>query len=96
MLTLMSHAMPATLELQSQTAVGTQHRVSTPTCSSSFSSRGIVLVKASPPDRVWGIGLSAADEKTRAPLRWRGLNLLGFALMNARETLSASMASEGQ
>jgi ribA/ribD-fused uncharacterized protein len=43
-----------------------------------------VLVEASPTDRVWGIGLAAADERATDPARWRGLNLLGFALMRAR------------
>jgi ribA/ribD-fused uncharacterized protein len=46
-----------------------------------------VLVEASPRDRVWGIGLPASDEAASAPERWRGLNLLGFALMAARERL---------
>lgn len=46
-----------------------------------------VLVEASPVDRVWGIGLAAGDEAARDPERWRGPNLLGFALMEARERL---------
>lgn len=46
-----------------------------------------VLVEASPTDRVWGIGLAASDERASDPARWRGLNLLGFALMQAREQL---------
>ena len=46
-----------------------------------------VLVEASPVDRVWGIGLAAADEAASDPARWRGPNLLGFALMEARERL---------
>lgn len=46
-----------------------------------------VLVEASPVDRVWGIGLAATDEAAKDPSRWRGLNLLGFALMEARERL---------
>ncbi|MFJ8193526.1 NADAR family protein [Streptomyces sp. NPDC096094] len=46
-----------------------------------------VLVEASPMDRVWGIGLPAADEAATDPERWRGANLLGFALMTARERL---------
>jgi ribA/ribD-fused uncharacterized protein len=46
-----------------------------------------ILVEASPTDRVWGIGLAATDERTADPARWRGLNLLGFALMEAREQL---------
>ncbi|GAA4332799.1 NADAR family protein [Streptomyces venetus] len=46
-----------------------------------------VLVEASPVDRVWGIGLAADDEAAADPERWRGPNLLGFALMEARELL---------
>ncbi|MER7835251.1 NADAR family protein [Streptomyces sp. NPDC096040] len=46
-----------------------------------------VLVEASPVDRVWGIGLAATDSGAEDPERWRGLNLLGFALMEARERL---------
>jgi ribA/ribD-fused uncharacterized protein len=46
-----------------------------------------VLVEASPYDTVWGIGLSAAQPEARRPSQWRGLNLLGFALMDVREHL---------
>ena len=46
-----------------------------------------VLVEASPVDRVWGIGLASTDEHATDPERWRGLNLLGFALMEARSRL---------
>lgn len=49
-----------------------------------------VLVEASPYDRVWGIGLSADDERALKPQDWRGLNLLGFALMEVRERLRRS------
>lgn len=48
-----------------------------------------VLVEASPLDRTWGIGLSRDDERAADPFRWRGLNLLGFALMETRERLAA-------
>ncbi|RVX40346.1 hypothetical protein EDD27_2751 [Nonomuraea polychroma] len=46
-----------------------------------------VLVEASPRDRVWGIGLTAGDERAASPRTWQGLNLLGFALMAARDAL---------
>ncbi|MEV4417688.1 NADAR family protein [Catellatospora sp. NPDC049609] len=49
-----------------------------------------VLVEASPVDAVWGIGLSARDDGAWDPRRWRGLNLLGFALMEARELLAGT------
>jgi ribA/ribD-fused uncharacterized protein len=48
---------------------------------------GRVLVEASPLDRVWGIGLAASDERAASPAAWQGANLLGFALMAARDTL---------
>lgn len=52
-----------------------------------------VLVEASPVDRVWGIGLAADDERAADPARWRGLNLLGFALMEARQRLISARGS---
>ncbi|WP_251095148.1 NADAR family protein [Streptomyces sp. Caat 7-52] len=51
-----------------------------------------VLVEASPVDRIWGIGLSADDAAAAEPERWQGLNLLGFALMEARERLAGTGA----
>jgi ribA/ribD-fused uncharacterized protein len=47
-----------------------------------------VLVEASPRDRIWGIGLGASNPDARVPAKWRGRNLLGFALMAAREELA--------
>jgi ribA/ribD-fused uncharacterized protein len=46
-----------------------------------------VLVEASPVDPIWGIGLAATDPAAQDPRAWKGLNLLGFALMAARDTL---------
>ncbi|MFJ6616107.1 NADAR family protein [Kitasatospora sp. NPDC091335] len=48
-----------------------------------------VLVEASPLDRIWGIGLAADDIRSQQPAEWRGSNLLGFALMEARARLGA-------
>ncbi len=46
-----------------------------------------VLVEASPRDCIWGIGLGKENPSAADPARWRGRNLLGFALMDARESL---------
>jgi ribA/ribD-fused uncharacterized protein len=51
-----------------------------------------VLVEASPVDRIWGIGLAQDDECAGNPNQWRGLNLLGFALMQVRERLAAGVS----
>ncbi|WP_245428348.1 NADAR family protein [Kumtagia ephedrae] len=52
-----------------------------------LSTGDVVLVEASPVDRVWGIGLAVDDEGALDPRQWRGDNLLGFALMEARDRL---------
>ena len=46
-----------------------------------------IIAEASPVDSVWGIGLPADDQRARDPLRWRGPNLLGFALLRVRALL---------
>ncbi|MYW55229.1 DUF1768 domain-containing protein [Streptomyces sp. SID8376] len=53
-----------------------------------------VLVEASPVDRVWGIGLAADAEGANDPVRWRGPNLLGFALMEARGRLRGGSVAD--
>lgn len=52
----------------------------------------LVLVEASPRDRIWGIGLGKNSDKASDPSQWRGLNLLGFALMEVRARLSGAPA----
>ena len=46
-----------------------------------------VLVEASPYDSIWGIRLSASSPEAQDPMKWRGQNLLGFALMEVRDEL---------
>lgn len=46
-----------------------------------------ILVEASPVDTIWGIGLSQDSQDIDNIYAWRGLNLLGFALMEVRDFL---------
>jgi ribA/ribD-fused uncharacterized protein len=48
-----------------------------------------ILVEASPLDRIWGIGLTAQDPRAEHVESWKGENLLGFALMTVRSTLTS-------
>ena len=50
-----------------------------------------ILVEASPVDKIWGIGLAEDHEFAKLPVKWRGLNLLGFALMKVRDQLKSQM-----
>ena len=46
-----------------------------------------VIVEASPTDTIWGIGLPQDAKMIDNPHTWRGENLHGFALMEARDFL---------
>jgi ribA/ribD-fused uncharacterized protein len=52
-----------------------------------LSTKDCVIVEASPVDKIWGIGMAADHADSRSPARWKGLNLLGFALMEVRDKL---------
>lgn len=51
-----------------------------------------VIVEASPVDAFWGIGHSQESPEAKDPKRWRGKNLLGFALMEVRDRLRSDSA----
>jgi ribA/ribD-fused uncharacterized protein len=46
-----------------------------------------VIVEASPYDFIWGIKLGDENDDVNSPSLWRGLNLLGFAVMTVRNQL---------
>ncbi len=46
-----------------------------------------VLVEASPVDTIWGIGMAEDNPNASDPEKWKGLNLLGLALMEVRRKL---------
>ena len=46
-----------------------------------------ILVEASPFDTIWGIGMAKDHPDAGNPYKWKGTNLLGFALMEVREQL---------
>jgi len=47
-----------------------------------------VLVEASPVDTIWGIGLTQDSKNIDNPYTWKGLNLLGFSIMETRDFLN--------
>jgi ribA/ribD-fused uncharacterized protein len=49
-----------------------------------------VIVEASPVDAIWGIGLAQDHADVNDPNLWKGLNLLGFALMQVRDGMVGS------
>lgn len=46
-----------------------------------------VIAEATSNDANWGIGLDIGDERVHNPAQWKGTNLLGWALMEARKAL---------
>ena len=46
-----------------------------------------VLAECAVKDRIWGIGLSMRDPDRFDRTKWKGQNLLGYALMMVREKL---------
>lgn len=47
-----------------------------------------IIVEASPVDSIWGIGMATDNKDIENPAKWKGLNLLGFALMEVRDELN--------
>lgn len=52
------------------------------------------IVEASPKDGIWGIKMDVNDPDFNNPEKWRGLNLLGKALMVVRDKIKEEEASK--
>lgn len=46
-----------------------------------------ILAECAVQDRIWGIGLSMKDESRFDIAKWKGQNLLGYALMKVRDKI---------
>jgi ribA/ribD-fused uncharacterized protein len=51
-----------------------------------------LLAEASPRDKIWGIGMSN-NLDISYPYKWKGCNILGWALMEARDALKNNILS---
>jgi ribA/ribD-fused uncharacterized protein len=45
------------------------------------------IVEASPVDKIWGVGMGETNPDICNPEKWDGQNLLGVAIMNARDQI---------
>ena len=52
-----------------------------------LNTNNLIIAEASPRDVIWGIGLGKTNPKSTIPSQWRGTNILGWALMEARKEL---------
>jgi len=51
------------------------------------------IVEASPFDKIWGIGLAPDDSDVTDSSKWKGQNLLGKAIMQARKEIFSDSLS---
>ena len=50
---------------------------------------GSYIAEASPDDHFWGVGMHANDGLINIPNKWKGYNILGWALMTVRDELNS-------
>jgi len=54
------------------------------------------IAEASPSDQIYGIGLAPSNALAQDPANWKGLNLLGKALMQVRDELRTHLLGGGE
>lgn len=54
-----------------------------------LNTQNAVLAECAVKDRIWGIGLSMKDADRFDRSKWKGQNLLGYALMMVREKINS-------
>lgn len=52
-----------------------------------MSTQDAIICEATRSDQIWGIGVNVKDPAAHQPRRWKGTNLLGYALMLTRQRL---------
>ena len=57
-----------------------------------FATEDKLLVAASPVDKIWGVGMDAKTASRSSKREWKGLNLLGKALMETRQILRSAVS----
>lgn len=63
-------------------------------CESLCRTGNLVLVEASPYDKIWGVGMAEDHPDITDPSKWQGQNLLGKALMDVRAVLQKLMDAQ--
>jgi len=53
-----------------------------------LNSKDVLFAEATKRDKIWGIGLNKDENDVCYPERWKGKNILGFALMYARARIT--------
>jgi hypothetical protein len=54
-----------------------------------------IICEATRSDQIWGMGLNCGDPKVQSISAWRGTNVLGWALMQARDALRPKHSTGG-
>lgn len=49
--------------------------------------KDLLIAETAPRDKIWGIGMGKNNENSDYPEKWKGYNILGWSLMEARSIL---------